>query len=141
MNGIDHKSCFKCYFSGDTPETRCPRCGGRLRSSTNLRVRGGILIFVGAFLVLLMGAITGFVVYLVWGGADPKAAAKLRAEEFKLLLAFGMFGLVMLFGLVSLITGVFQIVFGRRSRILVWAMMALVFILVIGAVLVTVALQ
>lgn len=141
MNGIDHKNCFKCYFEGDTPEAWCPRCGGKLRSSTNLRVRGGILIFVGAFLILLMGVITAFVVYLVWGGTDPKAAAKLRAEEFKLLLAFGMFGLVMLFGLVSFITGLFQIIFGRRSRILVWSMMALVFILVIGAVFVTVALQ
>jgi len=138
---IDHKSCFKCSYEADTAETRCPRCGRPFKSSKNIRVRGGILVFLGVFLILFMGGIALFVSYLVFGGSNPDAAAKFRGEGFQLLLIYGIFGCVMLFGLASLITGIFQLITGRRNQFLVWLMMGLVFLLIISATLTTVILK
>jgi hypothetical protein len=136
-SNIDHKTCFKCDYEADTAETRCPRCGRPFKSSKNIRVRGGILVFLGAFLILFMGGIAGFVAYLIYGGGIPDAATKFKGEGFKVILIFGIFGCVMLFGLVSLITGIFQLITGRRNQFLVWLMMGLVFLLIISATLTT----
>jgi hypothetical protein len=133
----DHKTCFKCDYEADTAETRCPRCGKVLRSSRNLRIRGGILVCTGAFLILFMGGIAGFVGYLIWGGGAPGAAAKFHGEEVKILAIFGLFGLVMLIGGVSLLTGLYQLIYGRRSQVMVWVMMFLVVVLVVAGATVT----
>jgi len=47
----------------------------------------------------------------------------------------------MLFGLASLITGIFQLITGRRNQFLVWLMMGLVFLLIISATLTTAILK
>ncbi|MGH7783100.1 MAG: hypothetical protein ACREO5_04575, partial [Candidatus Binatia bacterium] len=49
-----------------------------------------------------------------------------------LILIFGAFGFVALFGVLSLANGLWQLVYGRRNQFLVWLMMGMVFILIIG---------
>ena len=137
MASIDHKTCFKCSYEADTAETRCPRCGKAFKSSTNLRVRGGILVFVGAFLILFMGAIASFVGYLVAKGGMPGRVSRFTGTRNDLILIFGVFGFVILFGFVSLANGVWQLIYGRRNQPLTWAMFALVFFLIIGGTMIS----
>jgi hypothetical protein len=134
---LDHKTCFKCDYEADTAETRCPRCGKVLRGRRNLRIRGGILVATGSFLILFMGGIAAFVAYLIWGGGAPGAAAKLHGEEFKILAMFFIFGLVMLIGAVSFLIGIYQLVYARRSKVMVWVLMFLIVVLVVGGTAVT----
>ena len=50
-------SCAKCSFETSETVTRCPNCGGRLQSAKKVRVLGWLLLVIGAFLVIFMGAL------------------------------------------------------------------------------------
>jgi heme/copper-type cytochrome/quinol oxidase subunit 3 len=131
---VEHKTCFKCDFEADTSATVCPRCGKTLKSSRNLRLRGGIMIFTGGFLILFMGAIAAFIGYLVFFSSSRSNFTGTRNE---LILIFSVFGFVILFGVVALATGACQLISGRRNQFLVWLMLGLVFIMIFGGTLIS----
>ena len=74
---VEHKTCFRCSYEADTTDNVCPRCGKPLKSSRNLRIRGGILLACGGFLIVFVTAIAGFLAYLFFGGVMkvPQAEA------------------------------------------------------------------
>lgn len=91
----------------------CPQCGERMPAG---RVRGWILVCVGLFLMLFMGAIAATV-----GGPLRQAGVEVdgstftgTAEQARTVLQ--LFGAIILFGAVSAAYGVYMIVTGRQSR-------------------------
>src|SRR5258706_12941633 len=107
---ITKRSCFKCGYEGDTADTRCPNCGRPLKTVRQIRVLGGILVFLGGFLILFMGGITLFVMNLIY-----KNGSSFTGTRNDLILIFGAFGFVIFFGFVALIAGLWQLIFGRRN--------------------------
>jgi len=85
-----------------------------------------------------MGGIAIFVAALLFGSASQNAssARRLNDEIPMLILIYGIFALVIAFGLNSLISGLWMIATGRRNRVLLWIMWGLLGLLGIGAVLV-----
>ncbi len=120
--------CFKCHFEAETADGQaCPRCGKPLYSEKNLRTRGWVLLGLGLFLVAFMSAITLFVTGLIYKSAnDAATSAKIESEMHLFVLMYLVFGGVIAAGLTSLAMGVWQIVFGRRNRWLVWLFMTLI---------------
>jgi hypothetical protein len=49
-----------------------------------------------------------------------------------MLMMFGVFGLVTLFGVVALVTGLWQLIFGKRNKLLTWVVLGLGAVFVIG---------
>jgi hypothetical protein len=133
----EYRECFKCWYRGITTATQCPRCGRVLRTSENIRKRGVAGIVVGLFLVVFMIAIAVGVTVLLEGAMkDPASARKINAGSTKFLAIYGLFALVALFGVNSIVIGTFFAITGRRSRILIWVMWGLLFtIFVAGTVL------
>jgi hypothetical protein len=137
---IEHKTCFKCNYEGDTAESLCPRCGKKLKSSKNLRIRGGIIIASGGFLIVFVGAIAAFVAYLLFSGTMQIPHSQAARTGLMMVLVFGVLGYLMLFGLIALINGIYMLKTGRRSLVLMWVMLGMVFILIFGGTLISVLL-
>ncbi len=137
---IKRRNCFKCGYEGDIAETRCPKCGKPLKTVKQIRILGGILVFLGAFLILFVGAISVFVWSLV-NKASTDGHKSFTGTRSDLVLIFGAFAFIILFGVVGLIAGLWQLIFGRRNKILVWVILGLGFIFVIGGILISVFLN
>ena len=127
---VEYRECFKCWYRAETAATQCPKCGKVLRNSKNIRTRGIIGIVTGLFLALFMGAIAVGVAFMLAAAMkNPESARKINAESGTLLAIYGLFAMVIVFGLHSIIIGIYHVVTGRRNRILIWMMWALLFAL------------
>ncbi len=121
------RQCFKCNYQGISNSAKCPKCRStKFLNERNVRIRGGILVGVGLFLVVLMGVIAVFVGMLLFSVAkDPANAKKLNNESGALLGVAALFAGVIAFGINSIVSGSWMLVFGRRNRVLVWVMWVL----------------
>lgn len=122
----ERRSCFKCRWEGDTAQKSCPKCGKRLYTRTNIRVRGAFLIVVGLFLSGLMSAIA-IVATAVLANAvkQPGANARLEAEPHMFVLMYVVFAGVIAAGAAATINGMWMLIFGRRNMFLFYVFIGL----------------
>lgn len=124
------KECFKCKTLEQTSNMNCPRCGRKLQGPKQIRTRGAVQLASGLFLVIFMGVIAVAV-----GGIteramrDPGQAQKITEQASTFLAIYAIFALVIVFGLHGIVIGTFQLVTGRRNKVLVWIMWLLLFLL------------
>ena len=106
-----------CGISVDGNIKKCPECGWAMRSPRNIRVRGWVLIGLGLFLVLFMGAIAWSIVpsMLAAGKEVDGMTYTGTPEQTELFLA--IFGMVILFGLLSFANGIYMVANGRQNRL------------------------
>jgi MFS family permease len=117
--------CYKCDYETNNPLGACPQCGHHLRTTAQIKRLGMLMAALGAFLTLFMGGITVTVAQMVWHPFDPHATSNFTGGPGALLFIFGIFAVVMMFGLTSLAAGIFQIKHGRRNRKLVKTILVL----------------
>ena len=123
----EFRQCFNCNYEATTNQTICPRCHkAKFFASGNIRTRGIVLLIVGLFLVVFMGAIGVFVGLMLLGSMkNPESARKINNEWLTFVAIYGVFAAVIVFGLNSIVSGIWMIAAGRRNRFLVWVMWAL----------------
>lgn len=80
-----------------------------------IRRLGWVLIGVGAFLVLFMGYIALVVGRIILHSNDPDATTRFTGGPGMILFTFAVFGVVIAFGLVSLLNGIWQVRYGKRN--------------------------
>lgn len=131
MQQVKHRSCFKCKYETETADTKCARCGRRLRSRTEIRILGAILVCLGGFLLVAMTFVTGWMYNVIF---YPQTAngAKFTGDADDLAMIAGVFGFVFLFSFIALIAGLWQLILGRRNMILVWAIVGLGIVFIVG---------
>ena len=116
-------SCYKCGFQAETAAGICPQCKGQLQTSRSIRIRGFLLALCGGFLMIFMA----YIGLWMLGAATttnplgPKFTG--TVEQARMIAA--LVALVIIFGLSSFITGVWQLVFGKRNHLFVWGICAL----------------
>ncbi|HKX83800.1 MAG TPA: hypothetical protein VJL58_06260 [Pyrinomonadaceae bacterium] len=131
----EFRQCFNCNYEAVTDQTICLRCRKKkFFRSGNIRTRGIVLLVVGLFLVVFMGAIGVFVALMLLGSMDPESARKINNEWFTLIAIYCIFAAVIAFGLNSIVSGLWMIAAGRRNRFLVWVMWALLLVLLVAGV-------
>ena len=123
--------CYKCDFETPRELDNCPRCGHKLISSGRVKVLGWVLILLGLFLVAFMGVITFFVAGLIMRANQPGSTTGFTGGTKEMVLIFGIFGLVIAFGLASVVAGLAQARSGRRNKMLVKVMLGIVFVLAV----------
>ena len=123
--------CYKCDFEVRNAGAKlCPRCGkGRLMTRGGVRALGWVLLFIGAFLFVFMGAITVLVAVVIANSGAPGSTTRFSGGKKEAAVIFAVFGTVLAFGLASMAAGVSQIRHGRRNNRLAGLMMWIVFAL------------
>ena len=130
--------CYKCDYESDQVLTDCPECGKRMRPAAQVKVLGWILLLLGTFLVLFMGAITFVVASIISRTGEPGSTQSFNGGPKEILMIFGIFGLVLAFGFASMVAGFWQVRYGRRSKHLVKIMVGIAIALLVIAELVQV---
>jgi hypothetical protein len=108
--------CYKCDYESAEPLMHCPRCGHLLRTASQVRRLGWVLAATGAFLLVFMTGIMVLIAYIMAQTGKPGSTASFNGGALEAAMIFGILGLVWVFGLTGLITGIWQIKHGRRNR-------------------------
>ena len=119
------QTCPQCGLETQSWADRCPRCGHQLQSPGRLRVLGWIQIGVGTVLALAMTGVMVVVAQIIRHSDDPGATERFDGDAFDAAALFGLLGVVLLIGLVSIASGAWQIRYGTRNPTLVRAVLAL----------------
>lgn len=124
----EYRECFRCSFRGEIAQTSCPQCGKKLYTSRNIRNRGIVQLITGLVLVAMMAGLGIFIGVL----ATQPSGKDLAKEKTLLLSIFGLFTVIGLFGLNGIVMGAWQVVTGRRNKVLMWMMFVLLALILIG---------
>lgn len=135
------RSCFGCGQTAAEPSKKCPKCGRRLLSTKQVRRLGWVQFGAGLFLVGMMGAVTYNVApMMLRPGVETAGGSRFTGTAGQALLIFGLFGLVIFFGLTSMASGIYQAKTGRRNRLIFVFMLGLFGVLMAAGWLIRVAL-
>src|SRR5205085_3306147 len=136
------RSCYKCFYETSDAVEKCPQCGGRMRTARQVRRLGWVQVLLGLIIVGMMGTITAFVAPLMLQAGEPTATgSRFTGTPEQALMILGFFGILILFGLVAMLNGIWQIKYGRRNKWLLIVVLVLAGLLVLGGLLVRTALK
>jgi hypothetical protein len=124
-------SCAKCSFETQESLSRCPNCAGRLQSARKVRILGWLLLVIGAFLVVSMGALGLYLGKLISESGDATSGSRFTGGPQDVMLIVAVFGLVISFGIASMAGGLWQIVYGKPNRKLMVVMFLVAGILIV----------
>ena len=124
----EYRECFRCSFRGQIAQTACPQCGKKLYTSRNIRNRGVVQIITGLILVGMMAGLGIFIAIL----ASQPSGKELAKEKTLLLGVYGLFAVIGLFGLNGIAMGAWQLATGRRNKVMMWIMFALLALILVG---------
>jgi len=113
----EFSSCYSCGHVTSEVAAKCPKCGKRLRTAKQVRRLGWLQLLIGIFLVGLMGTITYNLAPLMFPvGETQSNGARFTGTPEQAQLILGLFGMVIVFGLGSILSGLWQIKTGRRNK-------------------------
>ena len=111
------RTCHKCGYETADVVSKCPKCGRGLLSARQLRRLGWVQVVLGVFLV-------GFIAIIIYRIAPtmlqpevPDASGSRftgTREQGQMVLA--LLGLIIVFGLTTLVNGVWQVATGTRNK-------------------------
>lgn len=111
-------SCPKCDFETTESLAKCPNCGRRLQSKKKVRILGWVLVLLGAFLAIFMGGLGIILGGIIARTGQPGETTTFTGGPEVILFIVAIFGLVILFGLVSMGAGAWQIWYGKPNKTL-----------------------
>ncbi|MDT7541069.1 MAG: hypothetical protein QOE33_973 [Acidobacteriota bacterium] len=132
----DARVCKRCGEEAFGEAARCAHCGGRVASARTMRLLGWTQVGLGSFLVLFMGTITYYVARIIYHTGEPGTGARFTGGPEMALYIFGLFGLVLIFGVACIASGAWQAHYARQNRKLMFIILGLgVLFIVIGTAL------
>lgn len=126
-------SCPKCSFETTETLPKCPNCGSRLQSKAKVRILGWVLLVIGTCLVLFMSALGIYLAQLIARSGEPGQRTSFSGGPEDVAFIVAIFGLVISFGLASIVGGIWQIKYGKPNRKLMVAMFVVAAILFVIA--------
>ena len=126
-------SCPKCSFETTETLPKCPNCGSRLQSKAKVRILGWVLLVIGTLLVLFMSTLGVYLGQLIARSGEPGQTTRFSGGPEDVAFIIAIFGLVISFGLASIVGGIWQIKYGKPNRKLMVAMFVVAGILFVIA--------
>ena len=126
-------SCPKCSFETTETLPKCPNCGSRLQSKAKVRILGWVLLVIGTSLVLFMSGLGIYLAQLIARSGEPGQTTRFSGGPEDVAFIVAIFGLVISFGLASMVGGIWQIKYGKPNRKLMVAMFVVAGILFVIA--------
>ena len=121
--------CERCHFGTGEPVGACPRCGRAMRKTSTVRALGWVLVVLGGSLAAFMAWLALFVRRLIAQSDEPGAKARFTGDASDAVFIYAIFGLVLALGLAFMAGGVWQIVYGRRNKSIIFVVLVLVALL------------
>ena len=122
-------SCTKCEYTVTGKETKCPQCGGWIRRARRIKRLGVVLVFIGLLLVGMMSTITIMMAPMILSAGRDTGGARFTGTPEQGMMILGLFGIVIVFGLASIAGGIFQMMTGRRSIVIMVVVIGLAAVL------------
>ena len=95
---------------------KCPQCGWAMRGPRNIRIRGWVLVVLGLFLTLFMGAIAWNLLPTLLAPGKEVDGTSFTGTDEDAEFALFIFGLVIMAGILFTANGVYMVAKGRQSR-------------------------
>jgi hypothetical protein len=112
-------TCDRCGgvvpYWGDS----CSRCGKVVHPPHRLRIMGGIYLLVGAGLSGVMVYIIYVLAYIMRHSRDPGAKVHFNGNALQAVMVFAILSVPLLVGVTLVLTGLWQLRYGRRNLKLV----------------------
>jgi len=109
-----------CAVTVEGAASACPKCGGPMRQIRGAQARGWILIVLGLFLVVMMGAIMiGTAPTLLEPGVADDGGSTFTGTADQARMIMLLFGVVIAFGATATANGVYMLKTGGQSRIFI----------------------
>jgi hypothetical protein len=119
------KTCPKCGYIRETSELNCDKCGRLLQSVSDIRIRGVLSVLLGVALLAFMGWLSLWVYNAITEPTPPGSTPRFTGGPEEIgFIVFG-FGLVILIALAGTIGGLWQIIFGKRNKWIVYLVIVL----------------
>lgn len=117
------RTCPKCGYIRETGETNCADCGKVLQKVSTIRALGVFLVVMGTLLLGIMGWLS------LWAfGAmsnTGNSGSHFNGSGSDALFIVFVFGLVISISLAATAGGLWQIIFGKRNKLIVFAVFGL----------------
>jgi len=130
-----------CSITIDGIVQKCPKCGSRMRTSKIVRRLGWFLFLIGLFLVGLMGFVTYNMAPSLSHPGEMTGTSRFNGTADQARMILRLFWVVIIFGLGTMLNGLWQIVTGRRNLWITFGILALAAALIILAYTTTQALH
>src|SRR5437868_3784235 len=98
-----------CGITIEGNEKTCPKCGRAMRNSRNIRTRGWVVLCCGLFLALVMGWIAWRLLPTLLRPGIEDESGSFAGTKDQAQMILGLFGLVILFGALGTVNGVYMI--------------------------------
>jgi hypothetical protein len=115
----DARTCYGCGFESTQPVDCCIHCGGAMRSKKLVGRVGWVLIACGLILAGMGGGLILLIIDFMRRARLPNATVSYTGGPAATVAIFGILGIVLLFGIMTLVGGIGQIRHGRPNRSLV----------------------
>lgn len=112
------KNCHKCCSIRETADQNCAGCGKALESVSRIKITGAIQITLGSILLAFMG-------WLAFRMLSANSNNHFHGGANDVLFIVFVFGLIISISLGVMSAGVWQIIFGKRNKFLMLAMIVL----------------
>ncbi len=117
------QTCPKCGYIRETAETKCSDCGRRLQKVSTIRALGIFLVLLGTSLLGIIGWLSFWIYGII---ANPSAlGGRFNGTPKDMLFIIFVFGLVISISLAAMTGGIWQIIFGKRNKLIVFAVFVL----------------
>jgi uncharacterized paraquat-inducible protein A len=108
----------KCGHSEEGNVRDCPRCGKRMRSSTTIRVLGGVMFACGLFITAIIAIIFYYMSFmLAHPGVQTPGGSRFTGTADQASWISQFFWLLIAFGVAAMAAGLWQLITARRDRI------------------------
>ena len=91
-----------------------------MTTQLSVRVTGIILFILGSFLAIFMGSLILWAKELIDQSGTPGITARFNGTREEALIMFALFGTIMFLGVAFTFGGIWQIVFARRNKVIIW---------------------
>lgn len=120
-----------CSFQTHEPLHKCPKCGRPIWTTNQFRLISSLLIFCGLLLMMIGGG-------LFFAAApidNHSSGTRFTGSEEQKIFILGIFVAIFAFGSSVLIAGLWQVIFGRANRRLIYILLTsfIVVLAIVGA--------
>ena len=110
---------LNCSFQTREPLHSCPKCGRPIWTTNEFRLISSLLIPCGLFFIILGGGL----IYFLAPIDNNSSGTRFTGSEAQKIFILGIFGVILAFGLSVLVAGLWQVIFGRPNRHLIYVLL------------------